>query len=407
MKTFKNLLSASFVGLVFFSSPLLATTNLTDGAGSALPVEASHQQFEQQIRSAIAPFAGKEILGLKVVYLSGDVGPWMDTGLALQTGDRVTTVLNGKVWMSRAANLSLAGAWAVWERVGVKGSIFRGTRNTNTFASASGGSLHLKLYPGERWLDTTGKYLGEPAPINPDAGGGVSVAIIKWGPHANIQETLRQIADKGAASSWAQAEIDRQKTLKLPPPGWQYIPEFNTSEIFSEVQVAAAPNAPARAIELHMHDDATIVEKTAPIDLTADTTLSWKWKAIELPSLASENTLPTHDYMSIAVKFDNGKDLTFYWSRDLPVDTAFHCPLPGWSHRETHVVARSGTDDLGKWISEEKNILAYYKSAIGGPLPKKITHVWLIGVSLFQHTEGASQFGEIELKDRSKKMRVF
>ena len=58
--------------------------------------------------------------------------------------------------------------------------------------------------------------------------------------------------------------------------------------------------------------------------------------------------MPTHDYMSIAVKFDDGKDLTFFWSRDLPVDTAFHCPLPGWKQREIHVVARSGTAELGK-----------------------------------------------------------
>ena len=58
-------------------------------------------------------------------------------------------------------------------------------------------------------------------------------------------------------------------------------------------------------------------------------------------------------------------------------------------------------------INEEKPILDYYQKAIGGPLPKRITHVWLIGVSLFQHLEGRSEFGEIELHDGTKHLHVY
>jgi Protein of unknown function (DUF3047) len=121
----------------------------------------------------------------------------------------------------------------------------------------------------------------------------------------------------------------------------------------------------------------------------------------------SENSLPTHDYMSIAVEFDNGRDITFFWSHDLPVGQSFHCPLPGWDHRETHVVARSGTADLGKWLSEEKNLTEFYGKAVGGTMPKRITRVWLIAVSLFQHGEGQSQFGEIVLKNAKQDTKVY
>lgn len=38
-----------------------------------------------------------------------------------------------------------------------------------------------------------------------------------------------------------------------------------------------------------------------------------------LPSEVREDTLTTHDYMSIAVEFDNGQDITCYWSAELPV----------------------------------------------------------------------------------------
>lgn len=339
--------------------------------------------------------------------MSADVGPWLDTGLALKPGDKVTMIVDGKMWLSRALNLSFNAPFATWARIGLKGPIFRGARNTNTFSAGNSGNLQLKLHPGLRWLDTTGNYLGDPAAVNPDAGGGVNVAIIQWSSTADVSKVLKRLADTEPLAIWPATELDRQANQKMPPNGWKNIWEADTSEIFTEVAVPTAQNAPSKAIELNMHDDATIIEKETPFDLTPQTTLSWKWKAVKLPSQVSENSLPTHDYMSIAVKFDNGKDLTFFWSKDLPVDTSFHCPLPGWAQRETHVVARSGTDDLNKWLSENKNILEYYKKAIGGPLPKKITHVWLIGVSFLQHAEGVSQFGDIELKDGKNKIHVY
>lgn len=385
---------------------ILYFTTLT-GAWAAAP-ELSHQQFESQIRSAVSPLAGKEIAGLKVLYLSNDVGPWIDTGLALKANDRVTVVLAGKIWLSRAYNLSFDAPIAVWAKVGQHGPIFRGNRETNTFVPDHDGALQLKTYPGQRWLDSSGNYLGAPAPVNPDAGGGVSVAIIQWANGVNVLDQLRKISALDPAATWALAELTRQQTpQKMPPDGWQYLWELGASEVFTEVRTPSGAGAPDKAIELHTHNDVAILRRDTPFALTPTTTLQWKWKADALPGAASENSAATHDYMSIAVEFDNGQDLTFFWSKDLPVGEHFHCPLPGWDHRETHVVTRSGTADLGKWLSEEENLFANYKTAVGGEMPKRIVRVWLIGVSLFQKGEGKSQFGEMVLKDGSKKVQVW
>jgi hypothetical protein len=399
MYSFTKWLAAVCIILLYTATPVYAVDKISDIQ--------PYQQFEQQIRADITPLAGKEIIGLKTLYLSADVGPWLDTGLALQPGAKISLIINGKVWLSRAANLSFTAPVSLWAKIGDKGPIFRGPRTTNTVTAVQAGHLYLKNYPGERWLDSSGKYLGEPAALNPDAGGGVNVAIIQWAADVDIPAQLKRIAEKSAAATWAVAEIDRLNNQQLPPEGWDYIWELKRAEIFSEVAVATAPNAPAKAIGLNMHDDASIMEKAASFELTPKTTLSWKWKVDKLPSLVAENSLPTHDYMSIAVKFDNGKDLTFFWSRNLPVDTGFYCPLPGWNHREIHVVARSGTAELGQWLSEEKNILDYYQKVVGGPLPKRITHVWIIGVSLFQHLEGQSEFADIALQDGAKKLLVY
>jgi hypothetical protein len=95
----------------FLSALLLMAAALSPHSFAS---ELNHQQFEQQIRTSVAPLAGKEIAALKVVYLNADIGPWMDTGLALKPGDRITLVLNGKVWLSRTYNLSFEPSLAVW-----------------------------------------------------------------------------------------------------------------------------------------------------------------------------------------------------------------------------------------------------------------------------------------------------
>ncbi len=373
----------------------------------AFASELNHQRFEQQIRSSVAPLAGKEIAALKVVYLNADVGPWMDTGLGLKPGDRITLVLDGKVWLSRTYNLSFEPSLAVWARIGERGPIFRGSE-TNTVTIKESGTLQLKTYPGERWLDDSGRYAGEPAAVNPDGGGGASVAILLWNRGADIQEQLKRMAAADTTAQWAASELGRQTSPeKKLPAGWYYLWELGPSQMFGEVTGPAGEGAPKRAIDLHTKNDAAILKTDVSVALTPTTTLSWKWKADKLPASLPENTLPTHDYMSIAVEFDNGQDITFMWSHDLAVGQVFRCPLPGWDFRETHIVAQSGTGALGKWIDEQYNVFDSYKKAVTGPMPRRITKIWLIGVGLFQHVEGMSQFGEIVLRDGTKEIRVF
>ncbi len=76
-------------------------------------------------------------------------------------------------------------------------------------------------------------------------------------------------------------------------------------------------------------------------------------------------------------EFDDGQDLTWYWSC-LPQGCSFRCPLPHWRRRETHIVARAGTADLGRWIDEERPVLADHQAAIGGPAPSRVVRAWLI-----------------------------
>lgn len=114
----------------------------------------------------------------------------------------------------------------------------------------------------------------------------------------------------------------------------------------------------------------------------------------------------THDYLSVALEFDDGRDLTWYWSAALPVGFAYRCPLEHWRHRETHLVARTGTADLGRWVDEERAVLADHQTAIGGPVPARVVRAWLISLSVFQGGDARGEFGRIELVDGDHVVRA-
>lgn len=368
----------------------------------------AHDAFETSVKTTVAPLAGKAVTGLKILHVSGDVGPWMDTGMSLRSGDRFTVVLNGKRWLSKTYDLTFEPDLLTWMRIGAEGPIFRGIGSAQTVTAQQSGMLQFKLYPvAGRWLDSKGRYDGEPAPVNPDASGGIDVAVIQWSRDADIAQQLKQIEGQGNAPSWVTAAVARLDPATAAPTGWNYLWELGPAEIFREASVASADGGPQRRIAMHAHNDVAILQKDAAITLTPDTKLQWQWKLDALPSAALEDSPLTHDYLSIAVEFDNGQDLTWFWSSGLPVGKSFRCPLAGWTQRETHVVARSGKEELGRWLREEKNILEDYKKAIGGPLPKRITRVWLIAVAVFKRGEGSGAIGDIRLSEGSKVMQVW
>ena len=142
------------------------------------------------------------------------------------------------------------------------------------------------------------------------------------------------------------------------------------------------------------------------VPLTPTLQLRWRWRIDELPSRLPEDTALTHDYLSVALEFDDGKDLTWQWSCALPVGFAYRCPMDYWRKVETHLVARSGTADLGRWVDEERPVLADHRVAIGGPAPARIVRAWLIAVTLHQGGRVRGEFGRIELVDGDQVTRV-
>jgi hypothetical protein len=343
--------------------------------------------FQSRFETLLHGAAAEAVREYVFFDIPSDKAPWFDTGIDVEAGDRLTTFAAG--WTElKGTSIRFAPNFQLWFRIGPDGEIFRGTRDAHSFEAERPGRLYLASYfPGE-WATQTGD-LGTPAEVYESATGSLSVLLIRW--RTAPLEGLQSLAAQGDVDGLIAGEVDRLTSPVLPPEGWNYLWFVGPAEIYQGCKTPERKSA----ICCHTGGDVGLLQKLVSLPLKPNTRLRWSWKMDVLPSSIREDTLPTHDYLSIAVEFDNGQDITYYWSAELPVETAYRCPIPTWNARETHVVIRSGAHGLGEWIAEERDVYRDYVAAIGGPVPARIVRVWLIAVSLFQRQEGKCQYADI------------
>jgi len=359
---------------------------------------------DAEFRATLAPWVDARPRGRLAAhafhYLPADRPPWLDSGMDLEPGETITVLAAGRVYLSRPLDIWVGPSFQLWCRVGSKGPVFRGTRATNTFTTQDGGRLWLASYfPGE-WADSSGRLGTSPAEYA-KVSGGLSVLVLRWAPGTDVADMVRGLARDTEVPALVLAEAERLDQPVVTPQGWEYLWFLGPGEIY---QPSRTPDG-RRAIGCHTHCDAGILRREARVPLVPGTRLGWSWRVEELPIDLAEDTLPSHDYVSIAVEFDDGQDITYYWSAALPEGTVYRCPIPTWQHRETHVVVRSGREGLGRWLEEERDVHADYRRILGGPA-REVVRVWLIANSLFQRGHGRCEYASIRLINNERTLEV-
>jgi Protein of unknown function (DUF3047) len=378
----------------------LATRSLRRRLSGGSPPPVSDGEFRAALQPWLATLPAGLLAGHAFHRLPATQPPWFDTGVDLVPGESVTLLADGRVYLSRALDIWVGPSFQLWCRVGVEGPVFRGTRGTHTFVAQRGGRLWLASYfPGE-WADPSGR-LGTPAAEYAKVSGGLSVLVLRWAPGVDAQTELRRLARDRRAPGLVLAEVERLEQPAPVPESWDYLWYLGPGEIY---RATLAPDG-RPAIRCHTHGDVGILRREAHWPLAPGTRLRWSWKVDELPVDLAEDTLPSHDYLSIAVEFDDGQDLTYYWSAALPEGTVYRCPLPTWRDKETHVVVRSGTADLGRWLDEERDLFADYRRILSGDA-REVVRVWLIANSLFQRGHGRCEYASIRLANNERTLEV-
>jgi len=345
----------------------------------------------QRLKAAFDPLlhaAGDAIRSAECLYLDARRPPWTATGIHVEAGQEVSVFATGRLWRSRARDLWLAPQFGLWCRLGENGTVFNSTRDTNTFRAETAAELYLATqFPGQ-FADPTGR-VQPPLGAYDKAEGGFAVLVVVW--RAPPLGALREMAKHGNPFGLLSTELDRQERPPSKPGGWSFLWFLGVSDIFSEGECQGA-----RCIRCRTHGNVGILQKDVVLPLAPDTELRWEWMVSALPSRLREDTSASHDYLSVAAEFENGRDITYTWSWELPVGFGYWCPLPTWRDREFHVVVRSGEGELGGWLSERRNLFEDYRRYMGSP-PVRIVRVWLIAGSRWQRCRGEMSVKNIKL----------
>jgi hypothetical protein len=321
-------------------------------------------------------------------------GEWVNTGVEVAAGETVTLLGQGRLWMSARLGLGCSAKVALWYRVGANGPIAKSLGDSTTFVAADGGALWLVAKPPGEWLDPGGRF--DPAQRRRGMSGALEVAVVVWRDDGG----LAAAAARDPQGPFARELARRDATPELPI-GWAPLWRVGQSMIFGTETLDGG-----ECLRCRTHGDVGILRHPVRVPLDDSARLEWRWRVLDLPSSFPEDLAPTHDYLSIAVEFDNGRDLTYLWSQGLPVGTSFHCPLAWWRERETHLVVRSGREQLGAWQDEQRSVLSDYHAAIGGPTPSEIVAVWLIAVSVFQQRTGSCDYASIAVRSGARTVQL-
>jgi len=344
-----------------------------------------------QLRAAFDPLihaVRDDVLCAEYVYLDAKRPPWTATRVQLREGQEVSVFATGRLWRSRPRDLWIGPQLGLWCRLGENGTVFNSTHDTNTFKAEVSADLYLATqFPGQ-FADPMGR-VQSPLQVYDTADGGLALLVIVWRDQSS--GPLREMVKSGDPFGLLSTELGRQDRPPRKPKDWNFLWFLGVNDIFSD-----GDHHGARCISCRTHGNVGILQKNVLLPLAPDTELYWDWMISALPSRLREDTSASHDYLSIAVEFENGRDITYHWSWELPPDYGYWCPLPTWRDREFHVVVRSGTREVGAWLSEKRNLFDDYRRYMGQP-PERILRVWLIAGSRWQRFEGGMTIKNIKL----------
>ncbi|MGJ4944046.1 DUF3047 domain-containing protein [Bradyrhizobium sp. HKCCYLS1011] len=343
------------------------------------------EEFVKGIEDLLARARSPELAGYRVFEINGNDLPWIDLGLAAAKGQQITFLLTGRMWVSRQADLWFNPGLVFHARTRGRRPMYSPGADTGTMTASHDGPLEAAR-SATQFADEDGR-LATPEDAYRKQDVKITGVALMW--RGEAAAGLASLSAHGDVGGLIAAEIARLRRDRKLPEGW--------SNVFMLGGGAETFSRDANGeIVCESSGSVSIIERPLSTPFASRPTLGWRWKIDQLPSRVAEDQAPFHDYLSIGVKFEDGQDLTYFWSAALPTGKVFRCPLAGWSAVETHMVVHSGAKDLGSWYEVERDIASDYAAHIGGAA-KAISHIWLLAVTPFQRGRGACRYADIRI----------
>ena len=175
------------------------------------------------------------------------------------------------------------------------------------------------------------------------------------------------------------------------PAGWE-LKEKSGKADFSVVK-----DGDLAAVRLRSADTSFSLQKEVNVDLKQFPVLTWKWKVAKLPVNGDFRKSKTDDQAAqLFLAFSKTKAIVYIWDTTAPQGLMESTsPVPFMTVKV--VVVRSGPAELGKWITESRNVYEDYKKLYGSE-PPAVNGMRLQINSQHTETSGESYFADVIFK---------
>ena len=124
-----------------------------------------------------------------------------------------------------------------------------------------------------------------------------------------------------------------------------------------------------KALHLKSQNDSSTISREIKVDVKRYPILTWSWQAVVLPKGGDARKAVTDDQAAqLYVTFPRfpsqvrSRIISYLWDTTAPAGAVFKSEKTGLV---TYVVVRSGAADLGRWVTESRNVLEDYQKIFG------------------------------------------
>ena len=218
-----------------------------------------------------------------------------------------------------------------------------------------------------------------------------------WGPLLAIVLAAR-LALAAEPSSVLVEDWSRQ------PEGHVGIPHGWTRQSWGspKYDFTVVTDGGVKVLHLKSQDDNSTIHKAVKVDVKRLPILEWRWKVVRLPAGADARRRESDDQAAqIYITFPRfpsavrSRIIGYIWDTAAPADAVIKSQSSG---SVTYIVAHSGTADVGRWITETRNVYEDYRR-IYGEEPAEDAQVVSVAIdSNDTHSHAESYVGEIRFR---------
>ncbi len=175
------------------------------------------------------------------------------------------------------------------------------------------------------------------------------------------------------------------------PAGWQL------KEKSGKADFAVIKDGDLSVARLKSSNTSFSLQKEINVDVRQYPVLSWKWKVTKLPAGGDFRKSKTDDQAAqLFLAFSKTKAIVYIWDTTAPQGLMEDAPAPPFMSIKA-VVVRSGPGEMGKWLTETRNVYEDYKKLYGSEPPPAVGARLQINS---QHTETSAEswFADVVFK---------